>query len=247
MDQRVLPMNARLWTRIGGAAAIGGGALGLVFNAIHPQVDDLEDTLAQVQLVADSDIWVLDHLSLMFGVLLITVFVTALDRTITTPTAMPWVRLAYTMQIVAAGTMVVLIGLDGIASKLIFEEWATATGNEREILTQIVTAIEEIDIAIFTTFITVQYGIVYTLVGLAMWLSDDHPNSLGIPTLLLGALATAAGITLTFVGLNADTALPGFGTILTILLWTIPIGIWMLLNTPEPARNSPAEPVTANM
>ena len=145
-----------------------------------------------MQLVAESDIWVLDHLLLMFGVLLITVFVTALVLSITTPTARPWARFAYTMQIVAAGTMVVLLGLDGIASKLIFEEWNTATGNEREILTQIVTAIEEIDIAIFTTFITVQYGIVFTLVGLAMWLSDDHPNFLGIPTLLLGVLATGS-------------------------------------------------------
>ena len=38
--------------------------------------------------------------------------------------------------------------------------------------------------------------------------SDDHPNYLGIPTL---PLATIAGITWTFVGLNADSR--GHGTL----------------------------------
>lgn len=221
------------WTRIGGVAAVLGGMLGVVFNLLHPAVDDLEDTLAQIQLVADSNIWVLDHFLLMIGVLLVSTFVVALERTIHNPLAAPWARLAVVFQVVAASTMVVLIGIDGIASKAIFEEWAASSGSEREILTQISIALEEIDFGVFTTFVTIQYGLVFVLIGLALWRSGNYPSFLWAPGLILGVLGTAAGVVWTFAGLDSNTALPAFGTFVTALVWVVLLGTWMLRHPPK--------------
>lgn len=117
--------------RVGAVAGIVGGAIGIVTNLAHPVAVDLEDSLAQIQAVADSDIWIVDHLGIMFGVLLVTLFVDTLGRTITEPRAAAFARFGLIFQTVAAAAIVVLIGIDGIASKEVFDEWAASTGTER--------------------------------------------------------------------------------------------------------------------
>ena len=226
-------MNDRALTKIGGVAGIAGGVVGIVFNLLHPATDDLEDTLSQIQVVADSDIWLVDHLMLMFGVLLVTAFVVALAQTITNSPAVAWARLGLVLQIVAAATMVVLIGIDGIASEIIFDDWAAASGTEREILTQISIALEHINVAVFTTFVIVQYGLVFLMIGLAVWFSDNYHSTLGIAALVLGAVGTVMGVLWAFIGFEWATVLPGFGAIVALLTWVVIMGVVMLRSEPD--------------
>jgi hypothetical protein len=214
--------------RIGGIAAVLGGLLGLVGNFIHPQAEDLTDTMAQIELVAASDIWLVDHLLIMFGVILVLVFIAVLQQEITNPKAAIWGRLAYALQIVATATVVVLIGIDGIASKEIFNQWAISTGTEREILTQIVLIVERVDFGIFITFMIVQYGLVFVTLGLALWQSTIHSNAFGVAALGLGTLGTVMGIVWSFTGIESGTVLIGFSAILALLWLVVMMGVTML-------------------
>lgn len=228
-DLTTSPTNRTL-IRAGAIAGLAGGAIGIVSNLTHPVADDLNDSLAQVQLVADSDGWLVGHLGAMFGVLLVTLFIDTLRTTITRPLAATLARFALIFQIVAAATIVVLIGIDGIASKEVFDEWALATGTEREILDQIVVVVERIDVGIFTTFLIVQYGLVFALIGSAVALSGRYNPFLGLGAALIGLYGTVVGLVWAFNGLTTTTASLGFGALLGNLAWVIVMATVMLRN-----------------
>ena len=221
-------MNNRTLTSIGGIAGIAGGIIGLVANILHPAADDLTNPLSQIQLVADSRIWNVDHLMIMLGVLLVLAFVVAFERTITASAGAAWARLALVFQVVAASTIVVLIGIDGIASKAIFNSWAASSGSDREILTHFVVALEEIDFGVFTTFWMVQYGLVFIMLGLAVWFSGIYRWYLGLVPLILGATATVVAIVWSYIGLAPATIAPGFGAGLILLVWVVTMSVVML-------------------
>ena len=191
-------------------------------------MDDLTDTLAQVELVAGSDIWLIDHLAIMFGVLFVLVFVVAVDRSLANTAGALWARIAYSFQVVAAATIVVLIGIDGIGSKEIFDTWADATGSEREILDQIVVAVEHIDFGVFTTYVIVQYGLMFIALGLAFLNTDLYSRVYGIAAVVLGTVGTVTGIIWAFVGITPETVWIGFGTLLLLLVLVVLIGVSML-------------------
>jgi hypothetical protein len=174
----------------------------------------------------------------MLGVLLVTAFIDILQRTIRNPVAAALARFGFVLQVVAAATIVVLIGIDGIASKEIFTEWAAATSSEREILTQISIAIEEIDFGVFTTFMIVQYGLVFVMTGAAVWLSGTYNKFLGMGAVILGAFGIIMGLIWAFNGLSPTSAALGFGAILGLLAWVVIMGATMWRQPADQPRTS---------
>src|SRR5438445_13123521 len=96
-------MPERTLTRIGAAAAVLGAVLGLVVNVLHPRVNDPANTKAFLRQVAESTIWVGDHVGIIFALLLVTGGLVAGYRSITSAPRGSWARRGFGAGLVSAG------------------------------------------------------------------------------------------------------------------------------------------------
>ena len=97
-------MPDRTLLRIGSVSAVLGAILLMVANAIHPR-GDLEDAAATLKEIADSDIWVTDHLGIAVGALLVLGGLVAIYRSITTEPGAVWARLGFAGALVSTGLL----------------------------------------------------------------------------------------------------------------------------------------------
>ncbi len=66
-------MADRTVLRLGSWAAIFGGVLAIVFNALHPRFGNEADPVAEeMRIVAENDMWIPVHLGIFVSLLLIT-------------------------------------------------------------------------------------------------------------------------------------------------------------------------------
>ena len=112
-------MENRIFIRIGAGSAIIGAILFMVANILHPRSPNIEVNQAQIETVAASQIWLADHLLLLVGGMLMLGGLVALRRSITSLPGAAWAEFGYVSAIASTGAMVVLVGLDGIASKVV--------------------------------------------------------------------------------------------------------------------------------
>src|SRR2546426_7719237 len=105
-------MPERTLTRIGAAAAVLGAVLGLVVNVLHPRVNDPANTKAFLRQVAESTIWVGDHVGIIFAVLLVTGGLVAVYRSITSGPGAAWARLGFAAALVSAGLGFVTVAVE---------------------------------------------------------------------------------------------------------------------------------------
>lgn len=123
-------MADRTFYRAGAGAAIVGTALALVFNILHPRTSgDPGDTEAHLRLVADSDIWLLDHVSLGVAILLSALGLITILRSVEADgePAWAWGRLAIVAALLSALFGMVVVAVDGLALKAVADSWSGAS------------------------------------------------------------------------------------------------------------------------
>ena len=213
----IAAQDRHLW-KTGGLLAMVGAVISMIASMMHPRSADLEVYEEQIRTVADSDIWIVGHLGFLLVVGLSILGLYALGRSISGERASTWARFGSVTAIASGGIISVLIGIDGIASKFVYDSWAAASGADAAVALQISAMLEEVDVGIFSVFILVFFGFTFLLYGLAVALGDEYPTWLGWAAVGLGALGVIAG---TVQGLN------GLSPFLTSGLF---VGVASLLN-----------------
>ncbi|MCH8199292.1 MAG: hypothetical protein IIA54_04385 [Chloroflexi bacterium] len=222
-------MPERTFTRIGSISAIVGAVIFMAGNMLHARSSDIEITAEQVKAVAGSDIWVTDHLLFVLGALLMVGGLVALQRSITSEPGASWARFGYLGAIVSSGLVAVLGAIDGIASKVVHDTWAAATGSDKAMALMISEALEEIDIGLFSIVIIVFFGITFILYGLAVALSEVYPKWLGWVAVALGVGSFTLGTVQAYVGLSVlgtNFLFAGFASLLTVWVLVMAILMW---------------------
>src|SRR5207247_2896986 len=125
-------MPERTLTRIGAAAAVLGAVLGLVVNVLLPRVNDPANTKAFLRQVAESTIWVGDHVGVIFAMLLVTGGLVAVYRSITSGPGAAWARLGFAAALVSAGIGLVTVAVAGIVMMGVEMAWARVGTGESE-------------------------------------------------------------------------------------------------------------------
>src|SRR5215207_1594263 len=104
-------MDERVLYRWGGMAAVVGALVTLVTNLLHPRISDFDEPVpAFIEEIAGSGTWVLLHLGLVVGVLLITVGLFALGRSLKRGPAEGWARVALGSLLVSTPIVLVTLG-----------------------------------------------------------------------------------------------------------------------------------------
>src|SRR5437879_12003351 len=137
-------MPERTLTRIGAAAAVLGSVRGLRSSVLHPRVSAPANTNAFLRQVAESTIWVGDHVGIIFAMLLVTGGLVAVYRSITSGPGAAWARLGFAAALVSAGLGFVTVAVEGIAIKRVAVAWASAPRGEKAVAFRVADALVEI-------------------------------------------------------------------------------------------------------
>jgi hypothetical protein len=197
-------MNERALYRWGGMAAVVGGLVTLVTNLLHPRISDFDEPVpAFIEEIAGSGTWVLLHLGLVAGILLITVGLFALGRSLKGGPAEGWARVALGSLLISTPIVLVTLGIDGYGSKVTADAWADAAGPARQAAFATAAAVVEVSWGCFMLMTITYVGLTPILFGTAVAASGEYPAALGWAVAILGAGAVVAGV----IGFGGQTAL----------------------------------------
>jgi hypothetical protein len=187
-------MPDRALVRLGGAAAISGAVLAVVFNLLHPRPTAEGDPVRELlRAVAGSDGWVLIHLGILLASLLIIVGLFVLARTIKGTPGENLSRLALGSLLISGPVAVVTFVVDGYATKAVADAWASASGTQQAAALGAGTAVAEVGWAMFMGSIITFLGGTPAIFGAAIVASRAYPAMLGWVAIVFGLVSVVAG------------------------------------------------------
>ncbi|MFY9463333.1 MAG: hypothetical protein WAP52_04075 [Candidatus Sungiibacteriota bacterium] len=217
------------FVRFGAWSGIVGAVIFMIANIIHPRSPNIESTAAQIQTVAQSNIWLTDHLLLLMGGFMLLGGLLAIQRLMADGSGSAWAKIGSVSAMVSTSVWVVLMALDGIASKVVHNSWAMASGQEQAVALRVAEMMEEIDIALFSVYIILFFGITLFLYGLAVTKSAVFPRWLGGTAMALAVASFVVGVVQAYTGLSVlitNTLFASFSSFLT--LWILIMGVLIL-------------------
>ena len=111
--------------RVGSYAGIAGALLGLVGNLLHPATP-IWDPEGVARTIADSRLWVPDHLAIVLGLILMLGGLVAIAHSLQDGLPAALARLGSVAAVAGITIGLILVTLDGLAAKGIAEAWTTA-------------------------------------------------------------------------------------------------------------------------
>ena len=185
--------------QLGAGAVLIGGVLAIVFNLLHPRASGaLSNTRVELKMIAESDIWKLDHVMLGIATAVISVGVIAIALSMFGTQGDAWARAWLIFSAVSTGVLVVLLAIDGTAIKSLADDWAKAP-NDPAVFSA-AKALVEVNGALLRVVILLQFGISPLLFGMAVWASDGYPKAIAQASLGAGAVGVIAGLWIAAAG-----------------------------------------------
>jgi hypothetical protein len=153
--------------RVGSYAGIAGALLGLVGNLLH-SATPIGDPEAVARTIADSRLWVPDHLAIVLGLILMLGGLVAIAHSVQDGLPAALARLGSVAAVAGITIGLILVTLDGLAAKGIAEAWTTAPAADQVAALQLVLAEETINFALAALFNILFAGVTFILYGLAV-------------------------------------------------------------------------------
>jgi hypothetical protein len=207
--------------RIGSAAGIVGALLGMVGNLIHPATPT-DDPEGVARTIADSELWVADHLAIVLGLILMLGGLVAIAHSIQGGLPGALARLGSVAAVAGITVGLILVTLDGLAAKQIAEAWTTAPPEEQAAALRLVQAEETINFALAALFNILFAGVTFILYGLAVAWSRVYPRWLGWVVVVAGLGSVVAGLVQAYAGESTTVT-----RVLTIVFPTV-ITLWLV-------------------
>jgi hypothetical protein len=223
--------------RIGSVAGIVGALLGMVGNLIHPATPT-DDPEGVARAIAGSQLWVVDHLAIVVGLILMLGTLVAIAESIRGELPGALARLGSVAAVAGITVGLILVTLDGLAAKQIADAWATAPPDEQAAALRLVLAEETINFALAALFNILFAGVTFILYGLAVAWSRVYPRWLGWVVVVAGIGSVAAGLVQAYAG-EATTVTRVltiiFPTVITLWLVGMSMLVWRRASTLERA------------
>jgi hypothetical protein len=208
--------------RIGSVAGILGSLLAMVGNLLHPATP-IGDPEGVAQTIAQSERWVLVHLVIVVGLILMLGGLVALSRSIEGGVAGALAQLGYVAAVSGVTVGVVDVIVDGVAAKHLADAWEAAPPEEAAAALRVVVAEEAINFAVAALFNILFAGVTFILLGLAVVWSGEYPGWLGWVAVVAGVGSVPVGLVQAYTGESI-----GFTRIATIIFPTI-ITLWVIV------------------
>src|SRR5829696_3935280 len=173
--------------------------------------------------IAQSANWVLVHLVIVVGLILMLGALVALSRSIEggVPGALAWLGSIAAVAGVTVGVILVIV--DGVAAKHLADAWEAAPSDQAAAALRVVVAEEAINFALASLFNILFAGVTFILLGLAVASSGEYPVWLGWVVVVAGVGSVPVGLVQAYMGESI-----GFTRIATIIFPTI-ITLWVVV------------------
>jgi hypothetical protein len=179
--------------RVTGLVGMVGAVTTIVFGALHPKGSSEVGTVHEwMTRVGASDIWILDHLMLLFASVLLLIASVGIARAYPEPRAQVWAELAFVANIIATAIAVVTFLFDGAVVKNVADA-LQATPNDAASRGAARLATETGFILV--SGLQISTGTVALLFGLAGVTSRAHPRWLGWLSVTAAMAALVPGAT----------------------------------------------------
>ena len=208
--------------RIGAVAGIVGSLLAMVGNLLHPATPT-GDPEGVAQTIAQSENWVLIHLVIVVGLIIMLGALVPLSRSIEGAVAGALAQLGSVAAVAGVTVGVVLVIVDGVAAKHLADAWEAAPPEEAAAALRVVVAEEAINFALAALFNILFAGVTFILLGLAVAWSGEYPGWLGWVVVVAGVGSVPVGLVQAYTGESI-----GFTRIATIIFPTI-ITLWVVV------------------
>ena len=179
--------------------------------------------------IADSDIWIADHLVIVVGLILMLGGLLAISDSIQGGLSGALARLGCFAAVAGIVVGVIDVILDGVAAKHIADAWAVAPPEEEGAALRLVLAEEIINFALAALFNILFAGVTFILFGLAVEWSGLYPRRLGWVAVVAGVGSIVVGIAQAYVG--ESTGVTKIATVIfptVITLWLALMGVLLL-------------------
>jgi len=173
--------------------------------------------------IAQSERWVLVHLVIVVGLILMLGALVALSRSIEGGLPGALSQLGYVAAVAGVTVGVVVVIVDGVAAKYLADAWQVAPPDQAAAALRVVLAEEAINFAIAALFNILFAGVTFILLGLAVAWSGEYPRWLGWVAVVAGIGSVPVGLVQAYTGESI-----GFTRIATIIFPTI-ITLWVVV------------------
>jgi hypothetical protein len=234
------------YLRIGAGLGIVGSLASMVGNLLHPATPKPSlDPEGVARVIAESDIWIPVHLTIVLGLVLMLPGLVALADTITGGLAGGLARLGRVTAIAGVTVGAIDVMVDGGAAKYLADAWAVAPPEEQAAALRVTLAGVSIDFAMAGLFNILFAGVTFIFLGLAVAFGDVYPRGTGwvaavagVGSIVIGTVQMSVGETTTFTRTLTYIS----PTIITV--WTA--ALLVLLSTRLAAQRRAAAPERAS-
>jgi hypothetical protein len=208
--------------RIGSVAGIIGSLLAMVGNLLHPATP-IGDPEGAAGTIAQSANWVLVHLVIVVGLILMLGGLVAISRSIEDGVPGALTRLGSVAAVAGVTVGVILVIVDGVAAKHLADAWEAAPPEKAAAALRVVLGEEAINFALASLFNILFAGVTFILLGLAVAWSGEYPGWLGWVAVVAGVGSVPVGLVQAYTGESI-----GFTRIATIIFPTV-ITLWVVV------------------
>lgn len=186
-------LTQRDYFRWGGLAAVVAGGLGIILNLIHPRTtENVGNVRSHLQMIADSDLWKLDHAGLAIAVGIGVLGVIAIALSMAGTNGDLWARTWLLFSVAASGVLLVFLAVDGSAIKGVADRWVSGGDNPGSFAAA--AGIEGLANSLFTLSVFLYFGIAPLLLAMAVLTSGVYPKALAQVAMAAGALGVITAL-----------------------------------------------------
>ena len=220
-----------MYTKVGVVSAIAGAILLLVGTSLHPMEADPNDPVAAFTEYAADSLWVASHLTQLLGIVLIVAALLTLTRLLTNDKGGGWSHLGSAFAIASLAIAAALQAVDGIALKVMVNNWVAAPESEKMAIFQATIGVRQIEVGLASMF-SMLIGLTIVLYGVSIVISDRLSSWLGWIAIIGGGATVTAGVMYAYTGFSRVGMSVSMPASLILLLWLIVLGasMWRVSN-----------------
>ena len=220
-----------MYTKVGAVSAIAGAILLLVGTSLHPMEADPNDPVAAFTEYAADSLWVASHLTQLLGIVLIVAALLTLTRLLTNDKGGGWSHLGSAFAIASLAIAAALQAVDGIALKVMVNNWVAAPESEKMAIFQATIGVRQIEVGLASMF-SMLIGLTIVLYGVSIVISDLLSSWLGWIAIFGGGAIVIAGVMYAYTGFSRVAMSVSMPASLLLLLWLIVLGasMWRVSN-----------------
>jgi hypothetical protein len=204
---------------------------------LHPSGADPNDPLAAFTEYAADRVWVASHFMQLVGVISMMFALVFLSRMMSGGAGSSWAHVGVVGAGATLSVAATLQAVDGVALKIMVDNWAAASGEEKAMLFQAAFGVRQIEIGL-ASILNLVLGITATIYGVA--LASDHrfPRWLGWLAIAGGLSAVVASVLLAYTGFSgvAMTTTLAAGSLLLARIIIVAVWMWRLASSTAPQR-----------